>query len=71
MFIYCWFYVSWGILYKAPSLSQRLSLMEENIDSNYLVTELRWVERETYHQKKIWMDETLPLPLSLRQHILI
>lgn len=66
MFIYCWFYVSWGILYKAPSLSQRLSLMEENIDSNYLVTELRWVEEKLLTtRKKIWMDETLPLPLSV------
>lgn len=66
MFIYCWFYVSWGILYKAPSLSQRLSLIEENIDSNYLVAELRWVEGKLLStRKKIWMDENLPLPLSV------
>ncbi len=67
LFIYCWFYLSWGLLYKAPNLSSRLHFSEVQIDSTYLINEIRWVENKMRScRKTFWENDTIAIPVNLK-----
>lgn len=67
LFVYCWFYLSWGLLYKAPNLTTRLHLSEVKIDSTYLINEIKWVENKMQIcRQSFYNNDTSAIPIYLK-----
>lgn len=71
MFIFIWFYGSWGLLYNRKPLAEKMGISDVQIDTFYLLKQLEWTEAQLLEvRSRFWKDDNQPIPLSKKpQHL--
>lgn len=65
LFIFTWFYGSWGLLYKNKQLSEKINLKDTPIDTLYLLEQLQWTENTLLHVRSLfWNNHNQAIPLD-------